>query len=515
MLTAPQGPVLARTRGDDTFGLAQLTVLSGRRTVSLMRVWILGAGTLGVFVADHLRREFHDVVIIERDHAVAGEAARRVDCNVEIYDGTNLAALRKLSINTADCFIAVTGSDEVNMVSCGLVSHAFGIPLKIARVRNPHYAVGISGEPELFGIDHVINPEMETASTILRALEYGAVGQVTAFSSTSYSLRDIQVTSGGGLDGVEISRLRRECSHPFIAPVLARDRDYIIVDGSTRLEAGDALYLFSAPEAYDEILARDGGTRPARRKRTLILGGSLIGVTVAQALCGNGVADGPQQGVWGRLLRQLQHQIAGHVTIVEPSERRCEELQHLVPGAEIIRADIRDEKGLTEADYRRHDIVIGASRNEEANIVGSLHAKAAGVKHAAAVLYHDGYSRIARNLGVDVPVSLKNTMANAIASHLRGQQVKALHTIPGSTVSIIELEITDGSPMTNAPLRDLKLPKPTLILALAREGTQIIPGGHDTLQPGDTVIVLTTRAHESALITRLCPGCRFDAIRPN
>ncbi|MCA1753260.1 MAG: NAD-binding protein [Spirochaeta sp.] len=465
-----------------------------------MRVWILGAGTLGVLVADHFVRELHDVVLIERDHAAAGEALRKVDCNVEICDGTDLAALRRLSIDRADCFVAVTGSDEVNMVVCGLVAHAFRTPVKIARVRNSHYAMGISGDPELFGIDHVLTPEIETAASILRSLEYGPIGQVAALQRTSYSLREVLVSAAGGLEGASLAEVRRSCSQPFIAPMLTRDREYIIVSGSTRLRRNDTLYVFSTAEAHQELLVRDGGKPLEQRGRILILGGSLIGVTLAQSLWNHSGDKASKDGMISRLMQQLKRQVSGHMTIIEPSEALCEHISHMVPGAEIINADIRDEHKFKAEDYQRHDMAIAVGTNQEANIVGALHAKVKGVPRVAAVLYQDGYARIARSLGVDLPVSLRSCTVSAIASHLRGDAVKALYSIAGTSISIVEVVLAERSAFNGVPLSRAALPGQTLILSITRDSTVIIPNGDELLIAGDIVVALTPRRYEATLI---------------
>lgn len=467
-----------------------------------MRVWILGAGNLGVLVADHFVREMHDVVIIERNHGAAGEAMRKVDCNVEICDATDLAALRRLAIDRADCFVAATSSDEVNMVVSGLVAQAFHIPIKIARVRNRSYATGISGEPELFGIDHVLNPEVETATTILRALEYGTLGQIDALHRTSYTMREVQVSPGGGLDGQLVSNLRGKEQARFIAPILARGRENLIVKGSTLLRAGDTLYVFSDADAYHNLVERDGGKPPEKQGRVLILGGSLIGITLAQALEsyeGRGDANTKDSFV-SRMMRQVKRQISNQVTILEPSETRCEEISHLLPGADVIAGDIRDDSRFSEADYRRHDMVIGVGANQEANIVGALHAKAKGVKRAAAVLEDDNYARIARNLGVDLPVSMSSCTVSAIASHLRGDVVKALYTVAGTSISIVEVVLAERSAYNGVTVREAAFPRETLILLIARGTELIIPDGNELMHAGDVLLALTPRRYEGVLI---------------
>ncbi|TVQ28126.1 MAG: Trk system potassium transporter TrkA [Spirochaetaceae bacterium] len=471
-----------------------------------MRVWILGGGTLGVLIAAQLRRELHDVVVLEQDSDAANAVSRRVDCHVEVCDGTNLSALERLGTSTADCFIAVTGSDETNMVACRLVAQAFRIPKKIARVRSLKYANDVITDPQVFGIDHVINPEYTTAESIIRSLEHGAVGDVIGFRASSFSLRDIHVSPNGGLAGRRIADLRHGSPEPFICPIVARARDFLVADGATTLKAGDTCYVFSGPSGYRNLLDMNGEFEPVRHSRVLILGSSMIAVTVAQALSQPASTGGSKRpALLDRLLRYLSSRIDSRVTVVDPSTERCEDIARLLPRADIIASDIRDERSLKQSEIASHDVVIGATENEELNILGPLYAKSLGVKRAAAVIHHDGYTRIARSLGIDVPVNQKACVAGAISSLLRSGSVHSVHTIPGSLISAVELSVTPGSALIGVPLREANLPPNSLIMAITRNGSDIIPTGNDSVIAGDTVVLMTSVNHESALIRRLCP----------
>lgn len=468
-----------------------------------MRVWILGGGTLGVLVAAQLRRELHDVVLIEQNPAVADAIISKLDCNVEVCDGTNLHAMQRFAIDRPDCFIAVTGSDEVNMVACGLVAHAFGVRLKIARVRSSKYMANGGVDLTGFGVDHVINPEIETAASLLRSLQHGAVGEVVPFGDSRFTLRDIHISEDGGLDGVALSELGRVAPGSFVVPIVNRSRDFLVPDGGTRLQADDTMYVFSEADAYERLLDRDGGRKPVSNRRTLILGGSFIGVTVARALTGErGEGGGPAS--IRALVGAIRRRMTSAVTIIEQSEQRAEELSALLPSVEIIPADIRDEERIRSSDYARHDIVIGAMNDEQANLVGCLYAKSMGVVRAAAIVFHDGYARIARNLGIDVPISLKNAMVSAISRRMRGDTVQGLHTIAGSDLVVMELTVGTDSRGAGTRLRDRTLPEKTLVLSLSRDGAERIPTGDDVLQSGDALVVMTSRAREKQVVSCLC-----------
>lgn len=469
-----------------------------------MQVWILGAGALGIHVAEQLRRELHDVVIIERNRARADAALREIDCMVEIADGTNLAALRRLSIEQADCFIAVTQSDEVNMVACGLVANAFHIPVKIARVRSMNYASGISDAPELFGIDHVISPEVETARAILRSIEHGAVGEVVPFENTSYSLKDIRVHAHSLIAGMTLARMRSECEEPFLVPLIQREGEYLVPDGSTQVEAGDTLYLFSGEAAYRTFFEAIDRRAVYQTNRILILGGTLIGTTIAESLSDPKRLRG-ERGNLERVGHRLLQSFARRVTIVERDPARCEELAHHIPGIRIIPADIRDERRITRADYQKHDLIVGATADQESNMISALYAKSMGTPRAAAVLFHDGYTRIARSLGIDVPVSLKASMVNAISSVLRGKTVRIIHSVPGSGLSLVRMRVTEASPMAGTAIMRGALPKHTLIMSIRRGEREFLPSGKDHIESGDELFIMARTADISRLAKAAAP----------
>ncbi|TVR55653.1 MAG: hypothetical protein EA426_14665, partial [Spirochaetaceae bacterium] len=148
--------------------------------------------------------------------------------------------------------------------------------------------------------------------------------------------------------------------------------------------------------------------------------------------------------------------------------------------------------------------VIGATNQDEANIVGSLYAKSLGVTRAAAVVTHDGYARIAGSLGVDVPVSLKNCMSNAIVGLFRGDAIRTIHSVSGSNVSIVELRVSRANDLIGVPLKIAKLPKDTLVMSISRDATEFIPSGDDAIHEGDVIVLMTTSAHETSLIKRFC-----------
>lgn len=467
-----------------------------------MRIAILGAGTFGMLLAEQLREERHDVFLIEQDPLVAQSVANSSQLMVETGDGTRLTILRAWVIDQVDCFIAVTGSDEINMVTCGLVANASkGRILKIARVRRASYTSGFEETPDIFGIDYILNPELEAAAAILRSLEHGAVSEVIPFGDLPFTVRDLHVTASGRFQERTIAELRREVASPFLIAAIHRDGGYLVPEGDTRLAVRDRLYVFSDPATFEDLLRHEGsGASGDAPQRILIMGAGVMGTTVARN-CLDAVQP-EQKTLFRRLSHVVMNRFSRRVTLVDRDRERCEVLADAFPGLDVICADMRDERRLKDSVYRNHDVIVATSDNQELNMIGTLYAKSRGTPRAIAVLYHDGYGSIARTLGIDVPISLKTTMVNSVTRLLRRDAIRNIHAIAGSSVSAVELVVARGAPVTTGPLSRRILPRRSVVAAVSREGRHFIPAGGDTLQTGDLVVIVTRKEDLSTVIRK-------------
>ncbi len=462
-----------------------------------MRVAILGAGTFGELLAEHLRYEQYDAFLIEKDPEIARAVSERSGTLVETGDGTRRSVLLNWVIDHVDAFVAVTGSDEINMVTCGLVANAAKRPIvKIARIRRSSYISGLEDNPSFFGIDHVLNPDLEAAQTVIRSLEHGAVSEVIPFDETGFVLRDLPLSETSRFNGKMLADIRRETGLTYlIAAIHKHGREFLVPTGTTCVTAGDRLYVVCEPDTYVQLLQYEG-TRPDSREqhygqfdRVLIMGAGILGLSVARHCLTT--RRSPEESVLSRLRTRFRKRLVERVTIVDRDRNRCNAARDLFPDATIINTDIRDERRLGSAIYRRHDVLVAATGNEELNMIGALYAKSRGTPRAITLLTHAGYGSIARSLGIDVPVSVRTTMANTVTRLVKRHAIRNIHAIPGSDISAVEMEVGRNAQLNDKPLSKRILPRDTLVSIVTRNGTSFIPAGDTVLSTGDRIVVVS------------------------
>ena len=223
-----------------------------------MNIIILGGGRVGYNLARQLVSEDKQVTVIEKSLAVAKQLANTVDCHVINDEGNSPAVLREAGIEDADFFVAVTDSDEINMISCGLVAAEFPRPVTIARVRNLDYSASRMLENPLFGINHVVNPEIETARVILRSIERGAKSNILLFDQGDLQLCDVIVPEESPFVGKPVRLMRAETDSNFLIALMNRNDEYMIPSGDTVIFAGDQLHLLGSEAELDRILEING-----------------------------------------------------------------------------------------------------------------------------------------------------------------------------------------------------------------------------------------------------------------
>ncbi|MDC7224379.1 MAG: NAD-binding protein, partial [Spirochaetales bacterium] len=213
-----------------------------------MYIVILGAGRIGYQLARQLIDEGKNVALIESDKDTARDVLARLDCLVVNDNGTSLEALKKAGIQKADAFVSVTDFDEVNMIACGLVSSEFEKPVTIARVKNVDYSRTKLLAYPFLGIDYIINPEIEAAKAILRAVENGARSDVMLFDNKTFQIRDLVVKADSLFQGRPLQEIRQELEFKFLVAVILRDDYYIIPTGTTTFRENDKIYILSTEE---------------------------------------------------------------------------------------------------------------------------------------------------------------------------------------------------------------------------------------------------------------------------
>ena len=432
-----------------------------------MKVIIIGAGGVGYHLAERLSEENQDVVVIESDPDRAEETSDQLDVMTVVGNGASLPVLERAGVRGANILMAVTSKDEVNLIAC-LAGARMGVGYTIARVSNPEYHASDSVlSQDVLGIDLMINPARESAWETFHLLRSPAATDVTSFANGRLQLLGLMVKEGAPVAGKTLAQLGQELevTH-YVLTAILRDQETIIPTGTTRIEAGDQVYLMSlTTEAH--LIPPLAGYEEYRLRRVMIAGGSPEGAYLAEILA--------------------QHHI--EATIIERDRKRCLELAEALPKALVLNGDATDLELLELEGVAGMDGFLAATTSDDTNILASLIAKQAGAKKVVSLINEFDYLPLAPKVGIDAAVSPRISAVNAILRYVRRGRVTSVATLKGIDAETIQFTVTNDSQVAGKALRDLALPKGSLIGSIIRGDDLIVPRGDSVIQPGDEVIV--------------------------
>lgn len=453
-----------------------------------MKVVIVGAGIVGFQIAKRLIDENKNVVIIEKDPKVSKHAANHLDCMIINDEGNNIEVLKKAGVDKADFFISVTDSDEVNMISCGLVSSEFNVPCKIARVRNIDYSrAKISSSPFL-GIDHIVNPEIEASKVITRSIEHGAMSDILSFEKSRFQMQNMSLIDYSPFVNKSLKEIKRSLHLDFLVTFILRDNKYIIPSGDTYLLENDKLYVVATEENLEKLFMQTGKFR-IKLNKIVIVGGGRIGSYVADYLLKKQESD---LTFLSKLRSSFIQKWRRNVVIVDIDTELCNILSERFPKALIINEDISDEGIYEEGHFTDYDLIITSTDNQELNIITAVYAKTLGIKRSIAVVNKNNYINIASDLGIDVTVSQKNSMVNSILKLIRKGNIKNIYSFLDGMLEVIELSV-ENPEISDSKIKKINLPPQSLIVSLTRGDQSILPDGDSTIQKGDYVIIIARK----------------------
>lgn len=436
-----------------------------------MRVIVCGAGRVGSTIARYLAEDGNDVVLIDTD----GERLEELTSSIDVRPVEGFASypsvLEKADAQDADMLIAVTASDEVNMVTCQAANSLFKIPTKIARLRSNEYT-----NPkwrkfythDALPIDVVISPEVEIARSIRRNISFPGAFEVIPLAMDKIYLLGLHCDDVCPMLNTPLRQLTE--LFPDINAVVAaivRDGKLIIADSNSRILAGDDIYVILPNESVKRILSLFGKDQE-KAKSVLILGGNNIGLTLAG------------------YLEKSSHM---RVTLVEEDESRAHYLAETLTKTTVIQGDFLDTVLLEEADIDIVDTVIAVSSRDEDNILASLMAKKYGVEQTIAVIEKPLYSQLVMNLGIDVIVDPKDIMVSTILQHVRRGKIYAAYSIRSGLCEVLEADAFDTFEYTEKPLRDVRLPAGVIIGAIVRDGVALPLRGDTVIESGDRLVL--------------------------
>ncbi len=440
-----------------------------------LKVIIVGAGEVGYHLADRLALEGHEITVIDTDE----EKIKRIERHLNVMplqgSGASAQVLEQAGIKNTDLFVAVTNSDEINLIAC-LLAREYGVPRKVARVRSEDYLSPTSPlSEEKLGLDLVINPARVLAEEIIRLAEISEATDWAEFAGGKIILLGYQVKKGASLDSISLNALRDLRSlYDFLVVAIVRNGNTIIPSGRDQIRAGDKVFVVTKKRDIPAIEYLLGFTSKAP-SRVFIIGGGQAGFLVASQMEAKKI----------------------DVFLVEQDKARCEELAEKLHHTVILHLDGLDAQELLREGIDRADLIIAVTNSDTVNILSTLLAKHHGAQKGIVRIDRPDFIPLLSPLGIDVALSPRLLAANQILRFVRRGRILSVATFLGSEAEVLEIVVPEN-PRFRKGLRllDLDFPRGAIIGAIYRRGKIIIPKGETILRPGDDLIIF---AHQKAL----------------
>ncbi len=436
-----------------------------------MHIVIVGAGEIGWDLAQRLGAEQHDIVVVETDEARAAAIAEQLDVQVVTGSGSSPGALLSAGIDQADLLAAVTDRDEINMIA-SLLAKQYGVNKTIVRLQSEELRAPISVELlSSLGADVVIDPDADTADEILELVHLTGADEVYPMANGELLVIGAEIASGAPAAGMHLSEMaaRYEPRWEFLFGAVTRDGITTIPRGDQELLAGDHVRVLVTKAARQEILILLG--LPGKiAKRVMVLGGGAIGTRVARRLEAEGV----------------------DVVLIERDPARAQVLSQELHRAMVVVGDVNDTDLLAEEGARHMDAVIATTGEDASNVLACAYAASVGAGFTVAVLHRLALLPLVRQFGINAALSPRTASANSVLRHLRGG-TSAVTTFLESDAEIDEFIIQPGSRADGSAVKDLHLPRNTLLGAVTRRGQAAeIVRGDTVLHADDHVVVFAT-----------------------
>ena len=436
-----------------------------------MKIIILGAGQVGGTLAENLVGERNDITVIDSDGACLRDLQDRLDIQVVQGVGSHPDVLKKAGAEDADMLIAVTNSDESNMLACQVAFTLFKTPTKIARVRSEQY---ILYKDELFDhdkvtVDHIIAPEQLVTKAIKRLIDYPGALQVVEFAEGKASLVAVKAYYGGLLVGHALSTLKEHIPNieTRVAAIYRRGRP-IRPLGTTVIEADDEVFFIAATKHIRAVM-NELQKLESSYKRIMIAGGGLIGAGLA---------------------KKLEHK--HNVKLIEYSEKRATYLSGVLDNTIVFHGDASDSDLLTDENVEKVDAFIAVTDDDEANIMSAMLAKRLGAKKAMVLIQRSAYVDLVQSGEIDIAFSPQQATISALLTHVRRGDIVNVYSLRRGAAEAIEA-IAHGDKNTSKvigrEISEIKLPPGTTIGAIVREEQVIIAHSDTVIQANDHVIL--------------------------
>ena len=440
-----------------------------------MKIFIVGGGKIGRALTVQLARDGYVLTVIDREESVVDSMSNTVDVISFQGNGASYATLKELNASEADIFIAVTDSDELNILSC-MTAHMMGAKHTIARIRDVDYSRQNRFYKDKLGLSMSINPELATAMEIYRLLRFPLATRVEVFARGRAELVEMSVGENSTLAGKSLIEINRNMGINLLICAVVREGQAFVPKGDTVLQTGDILYLTGAAEEFRKSFKKlKMPVKPLQS--VMISGGGRISYYLAEVLIKQGAK----------------------VTLIEKNQGPANEISAAIPKAVVMCDDTLayfDSMSGTDIDHT--DAFIAMTENDEYNLIAAMYAESQGINKVVSRINNKSRLKVLQPGSRICTISREDVAADRILGYSRSllnaednDAVESLYRLMDGKIEFIEFKIDIKDKNLNIPLKDLKLKRNILLGCIIRDMTTIIPRGDDMLMPGDTALVAT------------------------
>ena len=437
-----------------------------------MKIIVVGAGEVGFHIASRLSLENKDVVVIDNDSNALRSVEESLDVQTVLGSGSSPKVLKEAGLMDAEFILAVTNSDEINIVACLVADIECSSIQKLARIRNiafDDYDAKLNNYAP--HIKTVINPEIELVKNISHLISIPGASDASEFADGRISFLGVRLEKAAQVEGRRLFSLPAILKKPIpLIVAIMREDDLIIPRGDDRLLAGDTIYFVSEKKnLHQNLTVFEKKLEPV--SNVIIVGGGNIGLRLAMML--------EQQSIY--------------VKIIERDLERCKFLASCLNKTIVIQGDGSDRKLLVEENIQDVDVAVMVTNDEQTNILASLLAKRLGATKAITKINRFDYLSLMNNIGIEKVVSPRLSTINSILKHIRKGHVISAISMRGEQAETIEAEAKINSGIVGKPIKDIALPRGMLVTGIIHDNETIIPSGNSIIHAGDRIIIFTQR----------------------
>ena len=441
-----------------------------------MNIIIVGCGKVGYTLVEALSNENHNIVVIDTRQDKLDLITDTLDVMGILGNGVSHTVLMQAGIETADLLIAVTGSDEENLLCC-VIAKKRGHCQTIARIRNPIYNVEMEFLKKEFGINMIINPELTAANEISKVFQFPSAIRVDTFAKGRVELLHFKIGSNSPLIGLKLSKFHAtlHCNNVLVCTITRNDSEVIIPNGDFEFAANDIVTIVAKRRDAIDFF-RKIGMEKKRVTNTILAGGGKISYYLAKSLLMSGIKT----------------------TIIEINHDRCEFLSEQLPKATIICGDASDKELLSEECLENAGGFAALTDMDEENILLSLYANGISSAKTVTKVNRINFTSVINKLDLGSIIYPRVITAEYIIKYVRSMNnslnsnVESLYKLEDGKAEVLEFLLKNNSSVCNIPLQELKFRKNTLICCIYRDHQVIVPSGQDCMLPGDSVMVATS-----------------------